>query len=146
MSELYASLLMVGVTLSLGGVVTAAAVGQFGLTSSSASASGGLEQSSSGRLVSLVYASVAPGSGGCAATYDGAVEGDSLTLVLFDYGSSAFAPTALVDNSTVFASAYPVTPAGGMATYTVTLPSCAHASGQYLAVADNAGDEFEFET
>ena len=145
-SELFASLLMVGVTLSLGGVVTAAAVSQYGMQASSAAVSGSLEQTSAGKLVSLVYSQVAPGSGGCTRTYYGATEGETVTLELFDFGPSAFSPSVIFVNSTLFASNYPTLLPGGMAAYTLTLPDCAHAAGQTILLGDAKGDEVEFET
>lgn len=145
-SELYASLLMVGVTLSLGGAVTAAAMSQYGMQTSSASVSGSVEQASVGKLVSLVYAQVSPGSGGCTRTYYGATEGDTLTLDLFDYGPSAFTPSVIVINSTLFASDYPALLPGGMTAYALTLPECAHASGQTILLEDSRGDEVEIGT
>ncbi len=146
MSELYASLLMVGVTLSLGGVVTAAAVSQYGMQTSSAAASGSVEQASAGELVSLVYSQVSPGSGGCTRTYYGATEGETVTFELFDFGPSAFAPSIIIVNSTLFASDYPTLLPGGMTAYTLTLPDCAHAAGQTILLGDARGDEVEFET
>jgi flagellin-like protein len=141
-SELYASLLMVGVTLSLGGLVAAAAVSQFGLQSGSAAAAGGVQQASQGKLLSLVYATVQQGSGGCAAPG----EGRTLTFAVYDYGSSAFLPSTVLVNSTAVAGPYPGAGPGEVATYTLALAGCARSSGQTILMGDAAGDVVQFET
>ena len=58
-SELYATVLMIGATVSLGSYLTLAAIGQFGMTSSAASVSSVVEQGSSGKLIAFVYATTA---------------------------------------------------------------------------------------
>jgi FlaG/FlaF family flagellin (archaellin) len=145
-SELYASVLLLGVTLSLGSLVTVAAVGQFGLQSGSASAANGVSEATAGKLVSLVYAAVASGSGGCTGSYQGVAEGTSFSMVLFDYGSAKFSPVAIYVNSTQYVAPYPVLLPGGSASYSLTLAGCAHASGQTVLVTDQSGDEVELGT
>ena len=145
-SELYASMLMVAVTLAFGGAASALAMGQFGLAASSASLSGSLAQRSSGTQVSLIYAYA--GQGSCPA-YKGAPEGTTLSLILSDYGSSRFAPVAAFVNGTIYASNYPVVSPGGTATVAIPLlPSgtCAHSSGQTVLLVDSDGDEVQFAT
>jgi hypothetical protein len=138
--------LLIGVTLSLGGLVTAAAVSQFGLQSNSASVAGSVADASAGKLVSLVYATVAPGSGGCSTIYQGTADGTSFTVVLFDYGNAKFAPATIVVNSTQYSGPYVALQPGGMAQYSLTLGGCAHPSGQTLLIEDLTGDEVQVET
>ena len=140
-SELYASMLMVGVTLSLGGVVVAAALGTFGQAEGSASMGASLRESASGIQVSLAYATVA--SSMSCPVYQGVNEGTSLTVSLFDYGTVAFAPTDLIVNSTAYAGSYAPIPPGSMAMYVIGLGSCAHPSGLTIAATDAAGDEVQ---
>jgi hypothetical protein len=145
-SELYASLLMIGVTLSFGSLVTISAVNQFNLSTASTVLSGSLQMASGGKQLSLVFAAVTPGSGGCAVTYRGVVEGKSLTLSLFDYGAASFAPTEIVDNSTVYVQGLaPISP-GSVVTYSMSLAACAHVSGQSFLLLDQSGDEVQFGT
>ena len=143
-SELYASMLMVGVTLSLGSVVLAAALGAFNQSAGAESMGTSLQESASGVQVSLVYAAVAP-SGSCPA-YGGAREGTSLSLALFDYGTVGFAPTELTVNSTVYQGSFPAVSPGAMRLYTITLGTCAHHSGQSIGAVDAEGDEVQFDS
>jgi flagellin-like protein len=143
-SELYASLLMVGVTLSLGGAVVVAASSQFGLAANSASLGASLQQSSAGVQVSLVYAAVFP-SGSCP-TYQGVKEGTSLTVALYNYGAADFAPAELVVNSTAYQGGYGTLALGSLGAYTITLGACAHSSGQTVLAVDSLGDEVQFGT
>ncbi|MBI3858812.1 MAG: hypothetical protein HY296_01015 [Thaumarchaeota archaeon] len=146
-SELYASLLMLGATLSLGSFITAAAVGQFGLATSSSAASSLVEQRSSGKLMAFVYATTA--TPGPCPQYAGSPEGSTLVFAVFDYGSSAFTPMIISVNGTIYTGAFPSAQPGGLATYQVTLTpagTCVHTSGQTVMLSDPSGDEFEFET
>lgn len=140
-SELYASMLMLGVTLSLGGIVVAAAVGSFGQAEGSASMGAALQDSASGVQLSLVYAAVTP-SGSCPG-YRGGAEGTVLTVSLFDYGAVGFAPVEFIVNSTIYPGGYPEVPPGAMGQFVVSLGSCAHASGLTIVAADAAGDEVQ---
>lgn len=140
MSELYATMLMVGVTLSLGSVVTAAAVGAFGQTEGAASMGASLQESAFGVRLSLVYATVAP-SGGCQA-----YEGTNITLALYDYGAAGFTPVELAVNSTVYGGGFQAVQPGALVLYSVALGSCAHASGQTIVVVDGEGDEVQLES
>ncbi len=153
-SELYASLMMVGVTLSFGSVVTVAAVNSFNLTSSSASAAIAVQEASAGQQISLLYGTV---NGlvvnGCP-TYRGA---DGLTyhsqttytLALYDYGSIPFTPNEIFDNSTMIAtwSGSPTNTlaAGGATVFTIATP-CARPSGQTFLLVDTYGDEVQVGT
>ena len=152
-SELYSSILMVGVTLVFGGIVTSAAIGQFN-GSTTAGALGVQEQeASAGKQVSMVYGTVVPGSGGCTSTYKGPdgkpyAEGRTYLLALYDYGDTSFSPYEVFDNGTLLA-------VGGYSTITaaagggapapvqnaLALPSCAHPGGQTFLLIDSAGDE-----
>lgn len=143
-SELYASLLMIGVTLSFGSVVTSAAVSQLNSTAGSSSLAASLQEASAGKQIALVYATVGS-TGGCQ-SYRGATEGTSLTVALFDYGTTPFTPSEIVNNSTVYAGNYPTLGAGSLASYTVALGSCAHPSGQNLLAVDASGDEVQVGT
>ena len=155
MSELYASLLMIGVTLSFGGAVVSIAAGQFQATTGGSSQAAFAQQEQVGKLVTLVYGTVVQGSGGCTATYEGPdggtyLEGKSYVLALYDYGSVSFAPAEVFDNGTLLsaggfsaiAAAQPGQSAGPVANV-LTLPSCAHPSGQALVLVDTSGDEIE---
>ncbi|MDG7007026.1 MAG: hypothetical protein JRN06_02140 [Nitrososphaerota archaeon] len=144
MSELYASVLMIGVTISLGSVLVAAALGSIGQAQGAASLGASVQQSASGRELSLAFAAVAA-SGSCPA-YRGGAEGTTLTLALFDYGASGFAPVEFVVNSTVYPGTYPALSPGTMGRYTVSLGSCAHSTGQTVTVVGSAGDEVQVES
>ncbi len=138
MSELYASVLMIGVTLSLGGVVAAAALNQFGLANGSASQDAGARQSAAGVDLALVYAAVSP-SAACP-TYSGYQEGTTLTISIYNYGAGPFTPSELAVNSSVYAGAYATLGAGALGTYAIPLGTCAHPSGQTVLVLDVAGE------
>jgi len=140
-SELYASMLMIGVTLSVGSIVVASAINQFGLTVNSDSTGASLQSSSSGIQVALVYVAVTP-SRACP-TYQGTVEGSMIAVSLFNFGTGDFSPADLVVNSSVFDGAYGTVASGSMAVYNLTLGSCAHSSGQSISVLDNLGDEVQ---
>lgn len=143
-SELYASMLMIGVTLSIGGFVAMAATSGFGLAAGSASLGTSLQQSSSELRVGLVYSAVVP-SGSCP-VYQGFTEGTSLTLSFYDYGTVGFAPVEFVLNSTAYAGSYATLTPGTMSQYTIALSSCAHSSGQTVLAVDSQGDEMQVET
>jgi hypothetical protein len=131
-------MLMIGVTLSLGGFVAFAAVGQYGLAANSASLGASLAQSSAETQLGLVYVAVA--STNACPIYGGVHEGTSLTLALYNYGSTSFTPAVLLVNSTAFAGAYPTTPPGSLGLYSLTLAGCSHSSGQSVVAEDPAGD------
>jgi len=137
-SELYAAMLMIGVTLSLGSFVTFAALGQFGLAASSASLGANLDQSSAQTQLGLVYAAVA--SSTSCPSFGGVHEGVSLTLALYNYGTTSFTPSELLVNATSYFGSYASTSPGSLGLYTLTLASCAHSSGQSVVAADSAGD------
>lgn len=144
-SELYASLLMVGVTLSFGTAITASAINQFNLSGSSASLASAVQQASSGKLVSLIYGTVAQ-SGSCPA-YGGYNEGTAYTLVVYNYGTAAFTPAeAFVNSTLVSGGPYGGIASDSLATYTLTLPSCSHPSGQTFLLVDSYGDEAQIGT
>ena len=135
---------MVGVTLSLGSIVTAAAVGAFGQTEGAASMGASLQESAFGVRLSLAYATVAP-SGACQ-VYRGTGEGTTITLALYNYGALGFTPVELAVNSTVYSGAFQVDRPGALALYSVSLASCAHASGQTVVALDGEGDEVQLES
>lgn len=144
--------MMIGVTLSVGGFITVGAINQFSLAQNSASLAAAVQQASVEKLVSLVYGTVNEGSGGCATTYNGYTEGTTFTLALYNYGTVAFTPSELFDNSTLISSSNwsgapsnSIAP-GSMTTFTVTLTSCAHPSGQTVLLVDSYGDEVQVVT
>jgi len=141
-SELLATMMMIGVTLSVGGYVTVAAINQFGLAQDTASAAAEIQQQSDGKLVSLIYATVTP-SGSCH-VYDGQGEG-TLVLELYDYGTVAFDPSEAFINGTLFAGAGTLTP-GSIGAFTFSSPSCVHASGQTVVLVDPYGTEIQLGT
>ena len=143
-SELYAAVLMIGVTLSLGSIVVAAAASQFSLASNSESLEASINQGSADVQIGYVYAAVAP-SGTCP-DYGGYQEGTELVVALFDYGTAGFTPGGFVVNATNYAGAYPTISPGTLAEYTIPLLTCAHSSGQTVLAYDSAGEEVEFGT
>ena len=143
-SELFAAVLMVGVTLSLGSLVVAAATAQFGLTSDSASLGASLRQGAAGTQLALIYDAVQP-SGSCPA-YRGYQEGTNLTLAVYGYGSEGFTPAGFVVNSTDYSGGYAAVNHGTLAQYSVALSECAHASGLTVMAYDASGDEVQFGT
>jgi hypothetical protein len=143
-SELYAALLLMGVTLSVGSVVVAAATTQFGLAGGSASLGASLRAGAAETQLSLIYAAVQP-SGSCP-SYRGVQEGTSLTVALYDFGAAGFTPSGFVVNSTGYGGAFAETGPGEMGQYTVALGVCAHQPGLKILVYDAAGDVAEFGT
>ncbi len=137
---------MVGATLSLGGYVTAAAVTQFGLVTSSASVSSSVQDRTAGTLVSFVY-SVTTSPGSCP-EYGGAPEGGALTVAVFDYGSTPFTPVAAALNGTLVAGTFSSVAPGSMGTAVLEAPTgvCVHASGQTVLLEDSSGGEVQLET
>jgi len=131
-------MLMIGVTLSLGSFVAFAALGQFGLAANSASLGASLDQSSAQTQLGMVYVAVASSS--TCPSFGGVHEGVSLTLALYNYGTTSFTPSELLVNATAYQGAYGSTPPGSLGLYTVTLAACAHSSGQSVLAADSAGD------
>lgn len=141
-SELYASVLMIGVTLSVGSLVTYTAMSQSGLAAGSASLGGALQQSEAGTQLALSYVAVVP-SGSCP-VYRGFNEGTSLTVALYNYGTGSFTPYEFVVNSTVYQGSYSVLSPGNIATYTVTALGCLHGSGLAILALDVSGGEAQF--
>lgn len=144
MSELYAAVLMIGVTLALGSVVAGAAVGLFGYATRGASLGASAAQESSEVQLSLVYSTTAP-SASCP-SYGGGQEGTALDIGLFDYGSAGFSPDGFVVNSSVIGGDFGSVAPGSLAQFVLPLGSCAHPSGQTLVAFDAAGDEVQIET
>ena len=138
MSELYATVLMVGVTISLGGVLVAAALGSIGQAQGASSLGASLQQSAAGKELSLTYLAVA--SSGSCPLYGGTAEGTEMALALFDYGSNGFTPVEFIINSTVYPGTYPALSPGTLAQYTVCLGGCAHSPGLTVTVVDSEGD------
>jgi hypothetical protein len=147
-SELYASLLMLGVTISLGSVATGLVANQFGLTTTTAAVAAAGDENSAGIQLSFIFATTSSASG--CMTYRGVPGGTVLEVAVFDYGSSSFLPTTMVVNGTVYySSSFPTVPAGGMVTYRLSLDpagTCAHPWGQTVLMVDAGGDVFQFET
>jgi hypothetical protein len=143
-SELYASMLMIGVTLSVGSMVAAAAVGQFSQATNAAAMGASIHESAIGMQLNLVYAAAAP-TGSCP-SYQGYKEGTSLTVSLFNYGDADFAPAVFFVNSTAYAGTYAPLAAGTMGTYVISLVACAHYSGLTVLALDSAGDGVQVES
>lgn len=133
---------MVGVTLSVGTFVSYAALSQFGLSTGSSAVEAGLQQTTAGIQVSLVYLTVAP-SGACP-PYQGLNEGTSATVALYNYGTGGFSPVQFIVNSTAYAGGYATLAPGGMNTYVLSLGSCAHPSGLTVVAVDAFGNEVQF--
>ncbi len=148
MSELYASVMMIGVTLVFGSFVATAAINQFNLSTYSGSLAASVQQASAGKQVSYVYFAVTPGSGSCTTMYRGVTEGRATTLALYNYGSAGMNPTEIFVNGTLQYSGTGfgnIAPAS-MTTYSLTLSSCAHPSGQTFLFVDASGDEVQIGT
>ena len=135
---------MVGVTISLGSVLVAGALGSIGQAQGGSSLGASLELSASGKEISLAY--VAVGASGSCPTYRGAGEGTEMTLALFDYGAVGFTPVEFVVNSTILQGSYPALAPGTMGEYVVNVGSCAHSTGQTVIAIDSEGDEVQVET
>ncbi len=148
MSELYASLLMLGVTLSFGSVVASMAAGQFAQGTSSASLGSALQAESSGRQLAFIY-SVSTAQGSCP-NYEGAPEGSTLILTFLDYGSQPFTPDQILVNGTsYYSTSYQTIAPGTAASYAVALApagTCVHSAGLSIMLTDTYGDEAQFET
>jgi hypothetical protein len=134
-------MLMIGVTLSLGSFVAFSALTQFGLVVNSASLGAGLDQSSAETQLGLVYAAVSS-SNSCPVS-GGVHEGVSLSLALYNYGSSSFSPSELLVNATAYPGTYGAIAPNSLGIFTVALAGCAHSSGQSVMIADSSGDEFQ---
>ena len=147
-SELLATLMMIAVTLSFGSYTTYFAISQYNLAQNTATLAAVVQQQSAGKLVSFIYSSVTP-SGSCPA-YGGSNEGTAFTLVLYNYGTAAFLTSGIFVNSTLISS-WTGSPsaniaANGMTSFTLTLPSCSHPSGQTILLVDQYGDEVQIGT
>jgi flagellin-like protein len=146
-SELYASLLMLGVTVSLGSVATGLITNQFSLTATAVGAGASLGESAAGVQLSFVYATVAP-SARCPANGI-APEGNVLAFTVFNYGSTRFTPVVIAVNGSLYSPPFPTVEPGGMATFRLALTTpgtCAHSWGQTVLMADSTGDDFQLET
>jgi len=143
-SELYASVLMVGVTLTVGGLVASSALGQFAMSNDSASMSAMTQGASSGIQVALVYFTAAP-SGSCP-VYEGYHEGTFAEIAIYNYGGAPFIPAEMVINGTIYAGDYAPLAPGTLGIYALNTTTCSHPSGQTAIVADSAGNVVQFET
>jgi len=141
-SELFASMLMIGATLTTGALVVAAAMGQAGLENAAASSGAAAAQYSAGVQLALIYLVVNPSSS--CPVFAGYHEGTNLTFAIYDYGSQSFSPAVMALNGSEYFSAYAVVPAGGLGVFDLHLGACAHASGQTLLVADERGSTAQF--
>jgi len=143
-SELYASVLMVGVTLAVGGLVASSALGQFALANESASLSAMAQEASARIQMGLVYF-VTVSSESCP-MYGGYHEGTTLEIAIYDYGGAPFTPAEMILNSTAYTGTYAPMEAGTLGTYAFTVATCSHSSGQTVIVVDSKGDEVQFES
>jgi hypothetical protein len=143
---MYASVLLIGVTLSFGSVVAVAALNQFGQATNSDSLGSSLESAGAGRQLSLVYGTVPnPGSGGCTAISGGVEEGTGFSLALYNYGSASFFPAQVFDNGTQLNGPFSPIPPGSITSLSLTLP-CSHPSGQVFLLVSGDGDEVQVGT
>ena len=142
-SELYASVLMVGVTLALGGLVTSSALGEFGLANDSASL-GAAQHVPAMTQVGLVYFVVAP-SGSCpeSGMYR---EGTSVSMAFYNYGEVPFAPAEIAVNGSVHPGRYPPMAPGSMGTYALDTGACSRSWGETVTLIDPQGNELQFAT
>ena len=142
-SELYSSVLMVGVTLALGGLVTSSALSQFALANDSASL-GAAQDVPAMVQVGLVYFVAAP-SGSCPA-YKNYQEGSSVSIAFYNYGEVSFSPVDIVVNGSAHAGGYaPVAP-GSMRTYELDIGTCSRSWGDTVTLIDQEGNELQFAT
>jgi FlaG/FlaF family flagellin (archaellin) len=147
-SELYASVMMIGVTLVFGSFVATAAINQFNLSTYSGSLAASVQQASVGKQISYIYLAITPGSGSCTGTYQGVTEGKTSILALYNYGSVGMNPTEMLINGTLQYSGTGlgnIAP-GSMTTFSLTLAACAHPTGQTILLVDASGDEVQFGT
>jgi hypothetical protein len=146
-SELYAAILLIGVTLSFGGVVAVSAMNQFNAGTSASSQGLMAQAASAGKEIALVYGVVpSPGSGGCTTTYGGLLEGTGYTLAIYDFGTTSFTPAEIFDNGTLLSGTpYPTATPGSLTTYSLTL-GCAHAPGQVFLLVDSSGTVIQLGT
>ena len=135
---------MIGVTLSLGSMVVAAATSQLGLGANSASLGASLGQGAAETQLGLVYDSILP-SGSCP-VYRGYQEGTALTVALYDYGAKGFTPAGFVVNSTLYTGNFTEAAPGALQEYALALSGCAHPSGLTVMAYDSSGDVVEFAT
>jgi hypothetical protein len=131
-------MLMIGVTLSVGGIVTSSAINQFGLSVNADSTGASIQNSSFGIQVALVYAAVTP-STSCP-IYQGSAEGTTMAVALYNFGTSDFSVAGLFVNASVSAGTFGTLTPGGMSVYNLTLGSCSHSSGQTFVALDYLGD------
>jgi hypothetical protein len=135
---------MVGVTLTVGGLVASSALGQFALANDSASLSAVIQETSARIQIGVVYL-VALSSGSCP-VYGGYHEGNTIEIAIYNYGGTPFTPSEMIFNGTVHAGSYASLGPGSLGAYALTLTTCSHSSGQTVIVADSAGDEVQFES
>ncbi len=141
-SELYAAMLMIGVTLLVGAVVVLSATNQFGLVANAESVGASIQRSASGVQVALVYAEVA--SSKSCPSYQGINEGTTLSISLYNFGSTQFNPSIIAVNATAYSGSFPTIGPQGIGYYSVGLGSCAHSGGQTIVAIDPTGDELQF--
>ena len=143
-SELYASVLMVGVTLAVGSLVASSALGQLVMANDAASLSSMSQEASAGIQLGLVYL-VAASSGSCP-PYGGYHEGTAIEIAIYNYGKTPFKPAQMILNGTVFAGPYAPLAPGSLWTYALTMTTCTHSSGQTVLVQNSAGEGVQFES
>jgi hypothetical protein len=135
---------MIGVTISVGSFVAAAALNQFGLASGSASTGASVQQNAAGIRLGLSYVAVL--SSPSCPHYGGSNEGTALTLALYDFGTESYVPTEFIVNSTFYSGAYPSVGPESFQTFSLTLAGCAHGSGLTITALDAVGDGAQFES
>ena len=141
-SELYASVMMVGVTLAVGGLVATSALGQFVLANDAASINATTLENSASIQLGLVYFEVA--SSTSCPIYGGYHEGTMVEVAIYDYGVAPFTPSQIILNGTVYAGNYASLLPGSLGTYAFTTETCLHSAGQTVVVVDSVGGEAQF--
>jgi hypothetical protein len=136
---------MISITLSFGGTVAGLALGQFGQANSSGAVALSVQEKSALSEVAFVYAAASQTSG--CPIFQGASEGATLNVTLFDYGDAPFAPVEAILNGTLHVSDFNTVRPGSMGWVAVPLGgACAHADGQNVVLADAHGGEIQFVT
>jgi hypothetical protein len=135
---------MVGVTLTVGGLVASSALGQFAMANDSASLGAATQEASAGIQIGLVY--LATTTSRLCPVYGGYHEGTTIEIAVYNYGGTAFIPEEIILNGTLYAGKYTPLSPGSLGTYAITMSTCSHFSGQTVILVDSAGDEVQFES
>lgn len=128
---------MIAVTVAFGSYISYAAITQFNQAGNAAGNAAANQQQASSELLSFVYTSVVQGSGGCSTSYQGVTEGTSLTLAFYNYGTTPFNTGVTYINGTAYSGiGVSQIPAGTYISWTLTMGSCVHSTGQSIVLTD----------